>query len=68
MKVTGYDNTATSSNLNNIVEIDLLLGDLLPSHTGLENLYNQFRFKLVGRSKNTANPPLVKNLRVIAYT
>ena len=68
VKVTGYDNTATSSNLNNIVEIDLLLGDLLPSHTGLENLYNQFRFKLVGRSKNTANPPLVKNLRVIAYT
>nr|DAT88649.1 MAG TPA: protein of unknown function (DUF4815) [Caudoviricetes sp.] len=66
--VTGYDKTATSATIDDRVEIDLLLSDLLPAHTGAQHLFSEFKVKLVGRSKNSAVPPLIKNLRIIAYT
>ena len=68
IKIEGYDNSFTSLTTDDINEIDLLLSDIMPSITGASNLFSAFKFKIVGKSKNSSIPPLVKNLRLIAYT
>lgn len=66
--VTGYDKSPTSTNVNDFVEFDLLLSNIMPSITGLDNLFGSFKFKIVARSKNSAVPPVFRNLRLIAHT
>lgn len=68
IKIEGYDNSFTSLTTNDINEIDLLLSDIMPTITGTSNLFSAFKFKIVSKSKNSAIPPLIKNLRLIAYT
>ena len=66
--VSGYDKSPTSTNINEYVEFDLLLSNIMPDTMGLDNLFGSFKFKIVARSKNSANPPVFRNLRLIAYT
>ena len=66
--VTDYDKSPTSTNVNDFVEFDLLLSNIMPSITGLDNLFGSFKFKIVARSKNSSVPPVFRNLRLIAHT
>lgn len=66
--VPNVDKTLTSANINQYVEYDLMLSDLLPDATGLDNLFGSFKVKLVARCRNSAIPPLFRNLRLIAHT
>lgn len=67
-KLTGFDKTPTSSAVDKFIEFDLMLSDIAPSMTGMDKMFGSFKFKIVGRSKNSAIPPVFKNLRLIAFT
>ena len=66
--IEGYDKTPTSTNVDEFVEFDLLLSNIMPDITGLNNLFGSFKFKIVARSKNSSVPPVFRNLRLIAHT
>lgn len=68
VKVPNIDKTLTSTSTDDMVEYELLLSEHLSEITGANNLFSAFKVKIVGRSTNSAIPPLFKNLRLIAYT
>lgn len=66
--IENIDKTPTSSNVDSYVEYDLLLSDLMPNLVGVNNLYSAYKFKIVAKCRNSAVPPVFKNLRLISYT
>lgn len=68
VKVTGIDNTKTSASLTNLIEYDIVLGDVMPDIVNDTSMFSAFKVKLVGKTKNSSNPPLFGNYRSVAYT
>lgn len=68
VKLENIDQSAISSSIDNLVEFNLLLSEHAAAVSGADHLFSAFKVKIVGRSKNSAIPPLFKNLRLIAYT
>ena len=56
-----------ASSANDFIESEITLGDADLGQTPLLD-FKEFRIKIVLRSKNSAVPPKVKNLRAIAVT
>lgn len=68
VKVENIDKTLISTSLSDMVEYQLLLSEQNPTLSGSQNMFSAFKVKLVGRTKNSAIPPLFRNLRMVAYT
>jgi hypothetical protein len=56
-----------SNSLLDYREVEFTLGELMPDVFGSKE-FSTFKVKIVGRSKNPANPPMFKRFRAIAIT
>lgn len=68
VKVENIDKTLISTSTNDMVEYNFLLSEKNPTLAGQSNMFGAFKVKIVGKTKNSAIPPLIKNLRMVAYT
>lgn len=81
-KLIGYDKSFVSTGLNDMIEVEILGSAMQFTNNGttiynwglpddnntITELFSSFQVKIVGRTKNTAKPPIFKNLRIIAVT
>ena len=67
VKIEGYDKNFISRDLTDFREIEMTLSEIMTATFGTIE-FNCFRVKIIGKSKNPANPPMFKNLRIIALT
>lgn len=67
IKITGYSKNFISKDLTQFTELDFVLSEIMPVDFGVTE-FNSFRVKIVGKSKNPANPPLFQKLRIVALT
>lgn len=62
----------TSKDLTNYREIEFVTNEIMPetfgSGAGAIGEFSSFKIKIVGKARNSANPPLFKRLRAIAIT
>lgn len=65
--ITGYSKDFLSASLDEFKELDLTLSEIMPSVFGT-NEFSSYKVKIVGRNKNSANPPIFKTFRAIALT
>jgi hypothetical protein len=56
-----------SNSLLDYREVEFTLSELMPNVFGTKE-FSTFKVKIVGRSKNPANPPMFKRFRIIAIT
>jgi hypothetical protein len=60
----------TSKDLTNYREVEFVTNEIMPETFGIDGIgeFSSFKIKIVGKAKNSANPPLFKRLRAIAIT
>ncbi|MGB9693795.1 MAG: hypothetical protein ACPLYF_03030, partial [Fervidobacterium sp.] len=65
--VEGISKDFISTSLQDYHEVEATLSELMPTVFGT-TAFRSFKIKIVGRSKNPANPPLFKKFRALALT
>ncbi len=61
----------TSKDLTDYREVQILTNEIMPELFGVSGSigeFSSFKLKIVGKARNSANPPLFRRLRAIALT